>query len=704
MAHRMRTSVVADISIPRHILEISNASHTRRRSESDADNAVNGPVQQAVSNHVGRFLLGPAPRTASVALDGISPRGSRGRSLRIPSCADIPEEPAGGEGSDEEKRAAGRDDGEDDEAHPEPQVPQSALFSSLSSYSMSPPSSASVGGSFGQTPLQPSATHASSRHEEIMIAPDQHGSARRRSRRGTLADLYEKAKVRGKQLERKPTTQLVFEYCFYAFLVVLIYFLLIGIPLWKGAVHWLRDAMETVAVITGLVICITLTVIYAYAPLLILFEKDPPPAPELPTTEPGSDPNVQSTALLIPCYKSAQIVGPTLVAALKTFPPSHIFVIANGNSPTPLDETEEICRPYGVNHIWCPVGSKIVAQFVGCYAAKEFQNVLMIDDDCALPPNFPVVSDRLTDRIKSIGYTIKSVGPDASKGNLCQQAQDLEYKLAGLQRCFAGVIGSATFPHGAIALWDRDFLIKIFHDHPGFSVSEDWFFGHSCRRLGGRIKMCSAVFVETETPPAVFFSSGGSRGGFGEMTVFKQRFMRWNFFFVNGLWYNMGYIIGSWKLLWWEPGAKLFVFAEVFETIIYLLTPFVLPISLIIRPMFWGCVIAAVLVLYYVNVIIFNELHLRLKKERVGLGMITFYYTPLKVALTVVNVLSCYWSIYKYARYFAKRHPKVVEDENVVEVVLHLDEVSPEKTEIGPDGRRPGRSMSVTAVSTTVGN
>lgn len=267
--------------------------------------------------------------------------------------------------------------------------------------------------------------------------------------------------------------------------------------------------------------------------------------------------------MLVPCYKSAGLIAATLDAAIKIFPPKQIFVIANGNSPTPLDDTEEVCKPYGVNHIWSPVGSKIVAQFVGCYAAKEYKDVLLIDDDCALPPNFPVVGDRLVGKVKSIGYTIKSVGPNSSKGTLCHQAQDLEYKLSGLQRAFAGKIGSATFPHGAISLWDRAFLVKVFHDHPGFSVSEDWFFGHSCRRLGGRIKMCSATFTETETPSAVFISSGGSRGGFGEMTVFTQRFLRWNFFFVNGMYYDLWYILGSWKLGWWEIGAKLFVFQEV---------------------------------------------------------------------------------------------------------------------------------------------
>lgn len=46
--------------------------------------------------------------------------------------------------------------------------------------------------------------------------------------------------------------------------------------------------------------------------------------------------------------------------------------------------------------------------------------------------------------IKCIGYTIKSVGPNGTRGTLCQQAQDLEYKLSGIQRAFFGKIGSAT--------------------------------------------------------------------------------------------------------------------------------------------------------------------------------------------------------------------------------------------------------------------
>jgi hypothetical protein len=437
----------------------------------------------------------------------------------------------------------------------------------------------------------------------------------------------------------------------------------------------------------------TLTVAsYAFAPLLIFFEKDPPPAEF--TAETKIQDNVKDTALLIPCYKSAQLIGATLEAALKIFPPSHIFVLANGNSPTPLDNTEEVCAPYGVNHLWCPIGSKIVAQYVGAYAAKAFKNVLLIDDDCALPDNFPVVTDRLKDNVMCLGYTIKSVGPNSSKGNLCQQAQDLEYKLSGIQREFAGKVGSATFPHGAIALWDRDLLIKTFHEHPGFSVSEDWFFGHVARKLGSRIKMCSQVFVETETPTAVFFSSGGSRGGFGEMTIFKQRFKRWNFFFVNGMYYNMAYIFGSWKLGWWEIGAKIFVFQEVYETLLYLISPFILPISFIVRPSFAGILLAATIVMYLINTVIFNEVHLRRKNERLGWVLVYVYYLPYKIVLTVVNVASCYWSLYKYARYFAKRHPKVIEDEKAVEVIVRLEE-----TQMAAGaGAGVGRSLTVRTV------
>lgn len=385
-------------------------------------------------------------------------------------------------------------------------------------------------------------------------------------------------------------------------------------------------------------------------------------------------------------------------------------MVANGNSPTPLDNTAAVCESYGVSHTWSPIGSKIVAQYVGCYVAKRFPYVLLIDDDCLLPPNFPIVTERFSSSVKCIGYTIKSVGPNSSKGTLCQQAQDVEYKMSGIQRAFAGKIGSATFPHGAISIWDRELLIKTFQAHPGFSVSEDWFFGHVARQLGCRIQMCTAVFVETETPDAIFFSGGGARGGFGEMTIYKQRFFRWNFFFISGIYYDLAYILCNWKLGWWELGAKIFVFQEVYETLLYLLAPFVLPISFYVRPSFSGYLYGATLALYMINTIIFNYVHLRARNESVSV-LCLMYYLPYKIILTFVNIASCYYSIYKYAKYFAKRHPKVVEDVQAVAVILRLEEesysasekaaIAAGKVSIDSASHKP-RRFTVTAVGTNL--
>lgn len=139
-------------------------------------------------------------------------------------------------------------------------------------------------------------------------------------------------------------------------------------------------------------------------------------------------------------------------------------------------------------------------------------------------------------------------------------------------------------------------------------------------------------------------------------------------------------------------GAKLFVFQEVYETLLYLLTPFVLPISFAVRPSFSGYLFAGTFVLYFLNIVIFNEVHLRLKHERVPSKCVYLYYMPYKVVLTAINVGSCYWSLYKYATYFAKRHPRIIEDEKAVDVVLRMEEASSGNAEAG------GRRMTVTAI------
>jgi len=58
-------------------------------------------------------------------------------------------------------------------------------------------------------------------------------------RRSSIYDVYEKAKTRGIELQRSERAMRLFEYTFYLILVAFVYFVLVGVPLWKGAVYWL---------------------------------------------------------------------------------------------------------------------------------------------------------------------------------------------------------------------------------------------------------------------------------------------------------------------------------------------------------------------------------------------------------------------------------------------------------------------------------
>ena len=65
---------------------------------------------------------------------------------------------------------------------------------------------------------------------------------------------------------------------------------------------------------------------YAYLPLLIPLEPEPLEQVSIGDSSHVENGQANDTALLIPCYKSASIIGATLEAALKIFPAENIFV------------------------------------------------------------------------------------------------------------------------------------------------------------------------------------------------------------------------------------------------------------------------------------------------------------------------------------------------------------------------------------------
>jgi hypothetical protein len=70
-------------------------------------------------------------------------------------------------------------------------------------------------------------------------------------RRSSLWQTYETAKRRGKELQRNKYAQIVFEYCIYAFLILFVYFVLVGRPLWNGTVWWLWWVVANKFVLPG---------------------------------------------------------------------------------------------------------------------------------------------------------------------------------------------------------------------------------------------------------------------------------------------------------------------------------------------------------------------------------------------------------------------------------------------------------------------
>lgn len=77
------------------------------------------------------------------------------------------------------------------------------------------------------------------------------GSQTISSEQSHLQEVYEKAKLRGVAIQRKHWVRLLFEYSIYAFLVLFVYFVLVGMPLWKGAVWWMYWVVRTKFVIPG---------------------------------------------------------------------------------------------------------------------------------------------------------------------------------------------------------------------------------------------------------------------------------------------------------------------------------------------------------------------------------------------------------------------------------------------------------------------
>lgn len=110
--------------------------------------------------------------------------------------------------------------------------------------------------SFDAPPQRPQVAHQSSLKRKNTLQSVVGGLQRSVTnasyfKRSELFGTYEKAKKKGVEIQRKKWVQITFEYSLYLLMILFIYFVLIGMPLWKGAVWWMYWVVQTKFVLPG---------------------------------------------------------------------------------------------------------------------------------------------------------------------------------------------------------------------------------------------------------------------------------------------------------------------------------------------------------------------------------------------------------------------------------------------------------------------
>ena len=227
------------------------------------------------------------------------------------------------------------------------------------------------------------------------------------------------------------------------------------------------------------------------------------------------------TCLMIACHQSTittekqETFTNTLKSAMKVFPPSHIFVCDNGGSMTPADATQAVAQSVhpDINYLYIPEGNKTFAFYwcnrywipflAQCGRVPDFKYSLMTDDDVPLPADLHIPHEylRLHPEVKAVHFAITAATPDG-KPNLLVSCQDIEYKMAAVHKYFQSAMARSLSCHGAIALWERSTLDRVFYDHDTVFHGEDLYMGLSLLRLrdDSKIISCPQTIVPTYAP------------------------------------------------------------------------------------------------------------------------------------------------------------------------------------------------------------
>ena len=452
---------------------------------------------------------------------------------------------------------------------------------------------------------------------------------------------------------------------YYGLLLSCIYLLFVGVPLWSGIIVWFIRRFKENQTFLGFLGFLLPEVLLTTVPMILYFKiVDRRYLNKHLINEMNG-----KIALIIPCHRAENIISLTIEKALKLFDAYDIFIIDNGNNDFPLDNTRLVCEEFGVNYIWCNIGSKFVSIYVGAKIADKYEYIMQIDDDMELNDKMVFIADK---DIDCVAYTISAISK-SKKNNILQHCQDIEYKTSGIIKSIQSWLGNTIFAHGAISLWRRESLIKVLENHPAYPISDDWFTGFTANCLGMRIEVCNHMFISTDTPSTLFLS--GRKSGYGEATLLKQRLFRWYALIGLQIAYQLYYIFFNWSLTFRRIiFQKIFLLWYLFVMTIVIFRYFILGYALYVSPTFTYIMMGATFGLFLINFTMVNVLFLT-KEERFPWFMI--FIQPFYIIYDII-ILSCgilYGLFYKIPNVLFTPRKRILENEKIKKIITQYNTI-----------------------------
>jgi hypothetical protein len=242
----------------------------------------------------------------------------------------------------------------------------------------------------------------------------------------------------------------------------------------------------------------------------------------------------KDVAIIISCHTSVGVIAETIASCLWHVEPEQVFVVDNGNSLVPLDETRAVLQAIDpkINYIWGHYGNKTIAQYFGGVHAK-YKYALAIDDDSPLPYvlDFAACGAQINDQVKAICFPIRAIHPK-KEGSLLIELQDMEYQFSDMAKMVQSqYAGSVPTAHGAACFWDIKVFLEVLRQHDTVFYAEDLKQGLILQKMGYTMKFVGGSWFDTKAPTSLF----------GETpNLYEQRVRSW----------EMGRQVYFFKILW----------------------------------------------------------------------------------------------------------------------------------------------------------